>query len=165
MPGNNNSNDFTTPTPSSKRPAPNVTGDYVPLVRQLWRFDSEGRPTITPTQVSSIRNTARWASKGGASGNAQRFTTFDLDRKGRAQEYDFADAIASRKLSLSPNVKTDGSTEATASAPKDNSSTHKDDAPTDTEKERFCYGDTTEKQARDDDEWLECGGCKGWFHL
>ncbi len=163
--GNNDLNDLTTPTPSSKHSVPNATGDSIPLVRQSRRFDSEGRPTITPTQVSSIRNTARCASQGGESGNAQSFTTFDLDRKRKVQEYDFADAIASRKLPLSPNVKTDGSTKATASTPNDDSSTHKDDAPTATEKERFCYCDTTETQARDDDEWLECGGCKGWFHL
>jgi hypothetical protein len=44
-------------------------------------------------------------------------------------------------------------------------STHKDNALTATEEECFCYCDTTEKQARDDDEWLECGRCNGWFHL
>jgi hypothetical protein len=44
-------------------------------------------------------------------------------------------------------------------------STHKDDAPTATEEEHFCYCDTTEKQARDDDEWLEFGECNGWLHL
>jgi Pyruvate/2-oxoacid:ferredoxin oxidoreductase delta subunit len=43
-------------------------------------------------------------------------------------------------------------------------STHNNNTPTTTEEECFCYCDTTKKEeARDDDEWLECGGCNGCF--
>ena len=48
---------------------------------------------------------------------------------------------------------------------QEDSSTQKKDAPTATKKVWFCYCNTTEKQVHDDDEWLECGGCNGWFHL
>jgi hypothetical protein len=75
--------------------------------------------------------------KSGKSGNAQSFTTFDVDRKRQGQEYDFAEAYAS-KLPMSPNPKNDGSTKATVSTPRDHAppkspmkanSTLKDDAP------------------------------------
>jgi hypothetical protein len=177
MPGNKNSVEFTTPPPSINRSVPNVTGGSIPVpavpLRQSRRFDSEGRPTITPTQLSSIRDTARCTSQSGESGNAQSFTTFDVDRKRRGQEYDFAEAYASKLPIMSPNKKKGHSTKATASTPQDgapkspmkDNDTHKDDAPTATEEERFCYCDTTEKQARDKEDWLECGGCNGWYHL
>jgi hypothetical protein len=178
-----------TPTPRQSKRKVSVD-ETNSLRRSKRRKDGDGNMIVTPIAAStSIRERALIPSISGRSGRIYEGSKFSLDvlqqkrdlRKAQHQNPNdtFVERITRTTLPFSPepigHTTPPYPIETSTNKPNGNSdleggvnqtgNDNPEEEKTAADEERFCYCDDIDSDTIQDNEWIGCAECDGWYHL